>query len=85
VSYQNQDKYKHTFKLTSSHPKEMIIKTPILDIAPFEKGKFAVKFVPFAKESEWKFVLFIKWDGKDFENILLKVNFSSQIEKHDVT
>ena len=53
----------------------MVIKTPVLEIGPGEKGKFAIKFSLFKKECEKKFVMFIQRDWHDFENILLKVNF----------
>ena len=57
----------------------MIIKTPLLKIGPGERGKFAIKFQPFKKECEKKFVIFIERDKHEYENILLRVNFVSQL------
>jgi hypothetical protein len=76
VSYQNHDNKKHTFKVKSSHPKEMEIKTELLAINSGDKGKFAIRFSEQKSSTEKKYILFIKRDGKDFENILLKVSFT---------
>ena len=63
----------------------MTVKTPLLAINPGEKGIFGIKFEEVTEEAERKYVLFIKWDGKDFENILLKVIFTDKHHPQNTT
>ena len=80
VAYFNSDEWPHVFRAKSSHPKEMIIKTPVLEIKASERAKFAIKLMPVAKECEKKYVIFISRDKKEFENILLRVNYVSEVQ-----
>jgi len=57
----------------------MIVKTPVLEIKSGAKGKFAIKIQPVLKPCEKKYVLFIQREKSDFENILLRITFLSEL------
>lgn len=82
VAYQNTDGQTHTFRVKSSHPKELVVKTPVLEIKGGEKGKFAIKLMPMGRAGEKKYVLFVQRDRKEFENILLRVTYVDELP-HD--
>jgi hypothetical protein len=77
IAYENKTRRKHVFEAVSSHPKEMIVKTRMIEIGPSGREKFGLKFLPQQEATEKSYVLFIRKNGRDFENILLKVKFES--------
>ena len=75
IAYENKQRRKHVFEAVSSHPKEMTVKTRMIEIGPGQREKFGLRFVPQESACEKSYVLFIRKNGRDHENILLKVKF----------
>ena len=82
VAYCNNDEWPHVFRVKSSNSKEMVIKTPMVEIKAQERAKIAIKLMPIQKECEKKYVLFVSRDKKEFENILLRVTYVNEMP-HD--
>ena len=63
VAYQNRLSTRHVFKVKSSNPNEMVIKTREIEIEANEKAKFGLRFREVKRPCVKKYVIFILKEG----------------------